>query len=382
MAVVTDEASSSPGMAGIVDARARARRRMGTALVIALLAVAVAALATGPLAIAPADYPAVAQALMVRFGWIDPAAVDIARADQVKAAVLMDIRLPRLILGLMVGGVLGLSGAVLQGLFRNPLADPGLIGVSSGAALFAVAAIVLGHALVPALPGWAAAAIVPVAAFCGAIAATMLVWRLAGGAAVDGAAAGQDMSLLLLAGVAISAIAAAGVGLFSYIGDDQQLRELTFWAMGGLGGARWGLIWAPAIAIAIAAWLLLPLARPLDAHALGDQDAYHLGIDGTRLRRRAVIGAALGVGAAVAVSGTISFVGLVVPHLVRLAVGPAHRGVLPLSVLAGAVLLVGADLPARLVAAPAELPIGIVTALIGGPYFIHLLRARIRGGGI
>jgi iron complex transport system permease protein len=382
VAVVTETAADTPGFAGIVDARARARRRMGAALVIALLAVAVAALATGPLAISPSDYPAVAQALMVRFGWIDPAAVEIARADQVKAAVLMDIRLPRLILGLMVGGVLGLSGAVLQGLFRNPLADPGLIGVSSGAALFAVAAIVLGHALVPALPDWAAAAIVPVAAFCGAIAATMLVWRLAGGAAVDGAAAGQDMSLLLLAGVAISAIAAAGVGLFSYIGDDQQLRELTFWAMGGLGGARWGLIWAPAIAIAIAAWLLLPLARALDAHALGDQDAYHLGVDGTRLRRRAVIGAALGVGAAVAVSGTISFVGLVVPHLVRLVVGPAHRGVLPLSVLAGAVLLVGADLPARLVAAPAELPIGIVTALIGGPYFIHLLRARIRGGGI
>ncbi|GGB43671.1 hemin ABC transporter permease [Tistrella bauzanensis] len=397
MAATLDDTAVTAGRAlPMHDQRHRARRRLGAVLIVALIAVSVLGLAVGPLAIMPADYPAVARALLVRAGLLDPAAIavaadqawaDQARADQIKAAVLLDIRLPRLILGIMVGGVLGLSGAVLQGLFRNPLADPALIGISAGAALAAVATIVLGHALLPDLPAWAASALVPAAAFAGAISATMLVWRLAGGAAsgggegVGGEGGGHDMSLLLLAGVAITAIASAGVGLFAFIGDDQQLRELTFWSMGGLGGARWGLLWAPLLAISVAAWLLLPLARGLDAHALGDQDAYHLGVDGKRLRRRAVIGAALGVGAAVAVSGTIGFVGLVVPHLVRLIAGPGHRGVLPLSMLAGAVLLVGADLPARLIVAPAELPIGIVTALIGGPYFIHLLRARIRGGG-
>ncbi|MFD0386946.1 iron chelate uptake ABC transporter family permease subunit [Tistrella bauzanensis] len=193
MAATLDDTAVTAGRAlPMHDQRHRARRRLGAVLIVALIAVSVLGLAVGPLAIMPADYPAVARALLVRAGLLDPAAIavaadqawaDQARADQIKAAVLLDIRLPRLILGIMVGGVLGLSGAVLQGLFRNPLADPALIGISAGAALAAVATIVLGHALLPDLPAWAASALVPAAAFAGAISATMLVWRLAGGAA-------------------------------------------------------------------------------------------------------------------------------------------------------------------------------------------------------
>lgn len=288
-------------------------------------------------------------------------------------AILTQIRLPRALTAAMVGAALGISGAAIQGLFRNPLADPGLIGVSAGAALAAVATIVLGGSLTAALPRGLAPLVLPVAAFAGAIAATVLVYRIAALRADLGIAA------LLLAGIAINAIAMAGVGVFVFMSDDTQLRTLNFWMLGSVAGATWPVV-LPAFALMLPALVLLPRrARDLDQFALGERQAWLAGVDGARLKRQTVVLVALAVGAAVAVSGTIGFVGLVVPHLVRLMLGPGHRGVMAGSALLGAALLGSADIVARTVVAPAELPIGLVTALAGGPFFVWLLLRR-RGG--
>jgi iron complex transport system permease protein len=278
-----------------------------------------------------------------------------------QAMVLWGIRLPRVVLGVLVGAGLSVSGAAMQGLFRNPLADPALVGISSGAALGAVVTIVLGTALPD---GWAEMAgpfLLPLAAFAGGALATLLVYRLAtsGGR--------TSVATMLLAGVAINAVAGAGTGLMTFLADDDQLRDLMFWTLGSLGGATWTRLAVVAPLILIGVAVTLPLARPLNALLLGEAEAGHLGIDTQRVKRRVITLAALVVGAATAVSGIIGFIGLVVPHLLRLALGPDHRLLLP-----GSALL-GADLLARTVVAPAELPIGIVTALVGGPFFLWLL---------
>jgi iron complex transport system permease protein len=292
--------------------------------------------------------------------------------DDVARMVILDVRLPRLILGFMVGAVLAVSGAILQGLFRNPLADPGLIGVSAGASLAAIAVIVLGGTW---LGGWidlAGVWALPVAAFVGGSGTVFLAWRIA-------RRAGQtSVATLLLAGIAINAVAGAGTGLLTFYASDQELRSLTFWTMGSLGHAAWGDV-AMAAPWLILALLAAPfLARPLDAFLLGEQVVGHLGYNTDWTKRAAILVAGLGVGAAVAVSGLIGFVGLVVPHLVRQLLGAGHRVVLPASALAGGTLLVGADCLARVIVAPAELPIGLMMALIGGPFFLLiLLRTRI-----
>lgn len=278
-------------------------------------------------------------------------------------AVLTLIRAPRVLLGLLVGAGLGVSGALMQGLFRNPLADPGLVGISSGAALAAAATIVLGGSGLPALA-------LPLSAFAGAILATLLVLRLA---RQDGEISVETM---LLAGIAINAIAGAGTGVLVALSDDAQLRSLTFWTLGSLGGATWDILpWlAPLIAAPV---LAVPwLAQPLNALLMGEEEATHLGVAVGTLKRVVVALAALAVGAAVAFTGIIGFVGLVVPHLVRLVAGPDHRVVLPGSALLGAALLVSADLVSRTAIAPAELPIGVVTTLLGGPFFLLLLASR------
>ncbi|MDZ3995378.1 Hemin transport system permease protein HmuU [Pseudomonas sp. Teo4] len=280
--------------------------------------------------------------------------------------ILGQIRLPRTLLGLAVGAVLALSGVAMQGLFRNPLADPGLVGVASGAAVGAAVAIVGGNWL-GGMPEALAPYLLSVCAFVGGLGVTALVYRL-------GRRDGQtNVATMLLAGVAMTALGGAAVGLFSYLADDATLRALTFWNLGSLNGAGYERLW-PLLLVAAAVALWLPRrAQALNALLLGESEARHLGIEVERLKRELVICTALGVGAAVAAAGLIGFVGLVVPHLVRQLAGPDHRVLLPASLLAGAALLLFADLVARLALAPAELPIGIVTAFIGAPFFLFLL---------
>lgn len=280
--------------------------------------------------------------------------------------IVSQIRFPRALLGLAVGAVLALSGVAMQGLFRNPLADPGLIGVSSGAALGAAVAIVGGAMLGGISEAWSPY-ILSICAFAGGLGVTALVYRL-------GRRDGQThVATMLLAGIALAALAGAAIGLFTYLADDATLRTLTFWNLGSLNGASYARLW-PLLLITFAVALWLPRrAKALNALLLGESEARHLGFAVEKLKRELVFCTALGVGAAVAAAGMIGFIGLVVPHVLRLAVGPDHRVLLPASALAGASLLLFADVAARLVLAPAELPIGIVTALIGAPFFLYLL---------
>lgn len=280
--------------------------------------------------------------------------------------ILGQIRLPRTLLGLAVGAVLALSGVAMQGLFRNPLADPGLVGVSGGAALGAAIAIV-GTSMLGGLPPAIEPYVLSVCAFVGGLLVTAVVYRF-------GRSNGQtNVATMLLAGVALTAMSGAGVGLFTYLADDATLRSLTFWNLGSLNGASYQRLW-PLLIVVVGVALWLPRrASALNAMLLGESEARHLGFDVERIKLELVLCTALGVGAAVAAAGLIGFIGLVVPHLMRLLVGPDHRVLLPASLLAGAGLLLLADLIARLLLAPAELPIGIVTALIGAPFFLFLL---------
>jgi iron complex transport system permease protein len=283
--------------------------------------------------------------------------------------VLVEIRSPRVLLAAFVGAALGLSGAVLQGLFRNPLADPQLIGVSSGAALGAVSMIVLGDGL--SLPAWAGHYAVPAAAIAGAIAVTSFLYLFS-------RYFGHYSTItMILVGIAINAIATVGVGAFEYLSSDTQLRTLVFWMMGSFGRATWPTVLPAMVVMCAAGSLLLAERHRLDLLQLGEENARHLGVDTKRLTRRAVLCSATMVGAGVAICGIVGFVGLVVPHLVRLLGGPAHRFVLPGAALLGATLMVSADVLARTVVVPAEIPVGLVTSAIGGPFFLWLI-ARVR----
>jgi iron complex transport system permease protein len=319
----------------------------------------IAALGTGPAPLSPRSVAAILLA--------GPKGEVASLAETV---IVWQIRLPRVLLGALVGASLALVGALMQGLFRNPLADPGLIGVSSGAAFAAVATIVLsGGVLAPFAAAFGLYAL-PVAAFGGGLAATLLIYRV-------GTRGGQSsVALILLAGIALGAFAAAGTGFLVYLSNDNQLRDLTFWSLGGLGGATWAKLWA-GLPMMGAALLAAPfLARGLNGIVLGEAEAYHLGIRVQRLKRLTILTVALATGAAVAVSGTIGFVGIVVPHLLRLWFGPDHRQLLPNAALGGAVLLLAADMAARTLVAPAELPIGILTAALGAPVFLWILLRR------
>ena len=283
--------------------------------------------------------------------------------------IVGQIRLPRTLLGIATGGVLALAGVAMQGLFRNPLADPGLIGVSSGAALGAAIAIVFG-ASIGGLPEAFAPYLLSACAFAGGLLVTALVYRL-------GRHYGQtSVATMLLAGIALTALAGALIGLFTYLADDATLRTLTFWNLGSLNGASYPRLWPLLLITLLVACWLPRRVNALNALLLGESEARHLGFDVERLKVELILCTALGVGAAVAAAGMIGFIGLVVPHLLRLIVGPDHRVLLPASMFGGAILLLLADLIARLALAPAELPIGIVTALIGAPFFLYLL---IRG---
>ncbi|OBZ92506.1 iron ABC transporter [Pararhizobium polonicum] len=289
--------------------------------------------------------------------------------------IILDIRLPRAVLGMLVGASLAVSGAVMQGLFRNPLADPALVGVSSGASLGAVLIIVLGSTFfgpVFAVFGFYA---LPVAAFFGGLITTLLLYRIA-------TRSGQtSVATMLLAGIALGALAGAVTGVLIFMADDKQLRDLTFWGLGSLAGANWMKILSAGPIIVVSLAVVPFLARGLNALTLGEAAAFHMGIPVQRLKNIAIVSVAASTGASVAVSGGIGFVGIVVPHVLRMLIGPDHRYLLPASALLGGTLLIFADMIVRTIVPPAELPIGIITAFAGAPFFLWiLLRGRSHMG--
>jgi iron complex transport system permease protein len=348
----------------------RAGRSVLTVLTALLALMALVALGHGAYRIAPADV------LRILADALPGVEVTV---DAQQAAVLNTIRAPRVLLAILTGAGLAVAGALMQGLFRNPLADPALIGVSAGAALAAASVIVLGATFaadVLAAGSWAAAFALPLAAFGGSLAVTALVYRIGHAQGV------LSLPITLLAGIAVNAMAMAGVGLLVYVASDEQLRTLTFWNLGSLAGGSWTAlaVVAPLVLISVAAaWRL---AQPLNVLTMGEARAEHLGVDVAGTKRRAVVFSALATGSLVAITGVIGFIGLVAPHVVRLMCGPDHRIVLPASALLGAVLVLLADVVARTVVVPAELPIGILTAVFGAPFFLGLLLRRRAAGSL
>lgn len=347
MTAVDTSPTEAVGIAG--DRSSRAKLAL-LGLGVLLAAASVISIMTGPV---PLSATTVLEAIFT------PEAVSLR--DQ---AIVWSVRLPRTLLAILVGGALAFSGALLQGLFRNPLADPGIIGVSAGASFAAITAIVLGEALLGAA---ALIYVLPVGAFLGGLIATICLYLIA-------TRRGRtSIATMLLGGIAIAALMMAAAGVLIFMSNDQQLRELTFWSLGSLGGASWPKIFATTPFIIIGLLLGLAFAGGFNALALGESEARHLGIPVQVLKRTAIVAVALLTGTAVAVSGTIGFLGIVVPHLLRLFIGPDHRFLLPASLLLGAVLLVGADMISRTIVSPAELPIGIVTAMLGAPFFLWIL---------
>ncbi|MDG1323291.1 MAG: iron ABC transporter permease [Porticoccaceae bacterium] len=280
--------------------------------------------------------------------------------------ILFDIRLSRICLAFLIGAILAISGAVMQGLFRNPLAAPSLIGVSSGASVGASIVIVLAGTWLQnnALLGLS---VVAVGAFVGSFLITLLVFRL------STSTLGTSVTTMLLAGIAISALAGAVNSLLSYFADNEMLRQISIWQMGNLSTANWARVSVVAV-VAVFVLVLFPReSKSLNALLLGESEARHLGIDVQRVKKKLILLTTLGIGTAVAVAGMIGFVGLIVPHMVRLLIGPDHRWLLPISALAGGILLLIADTLARVIIAPVELPTGILTAILGAPFFIMLL---------
>lgn len=298
------------------------------------------------------------------------ALLDLAAGREIglrERVILVDIRLPRMAMGALVGAALAVSGAVMQGLFRNPLADPGIVGVSAGATLGAVSAIVLGAALPASLAAIVGRHLVPIAAFVGAWGTTLLLYRVA---TWQGR---TSVATMLLAGIAQTSLTMAVSGVLVFIADDTQLRDLTFWGLGSLAGANWPKLAIVAPVILLSLIGAACLGRALNGLALGEATAAHIGIPVQRMKNLAILAVAAATGTSVAVSGGISFVGILVPHLLRLGTGPDHRPLLINAALLGATLLIAADMIARNVVVPAELPIGIITALLGAPVFLWIL---------
>ncbi|MET3790123.1 FecCD family ABC transporter permease [Aquamicrobium terrae] len=354
------------GLSGVKNSVAAGDRSALARLVIVLLFILLGLTVLFSLASGASD----ASAMAVVRGWLFGGAEDaLSVRDRI---IINDIRLPRVVLGALVGASLAVSGAVMQGLFRNPLADPGLIGVSAGASLGAVLIIVLGGTMLVPFTQVLGTFSLPIAAFFGGLVTTMVLYKVA-------TRQGRtSVATMLLAGIALAALAGAITGILIFVADDRQLRDLTFWQLGSLAGATWLKIGAVAPIMVVAMAATPFLARGLNALALGEATATHLGIPIQQLKYVAIVSVAAAVGSSVAVSGGIGFVGIVVPHLLRLAMGPDNRYLLPASALLGASLLLLADAVARTIVAPAELPIGIVTAVAGAPFFLWIL-LRKRG---
>lgn len=326
-----------------------------SALAIALIPLLVVAIMMGPVLIAPSD-------LLTAAGELFSAA---PRTQD--GLILFSIRLPRVMLAALVGVCLAVCGTAMQGLFRNPLADPSLIGVSSGASAGASLMIVAGGGALLQGGQFSGLSLVAVGAFGGGFLAVLLVYRLAT------STEGTSVATMLLAGIAISALAGALNSLFSFVADDEMLRRISLWQMGSLDAANWPRVWIAVFAVVIVMTIMPRQAAALNAFLLGESEARHLGIAVDAVKRRLILMTALAIGIAVAVAGTISFVGLIVPHMVRLVIGPDHRYLVPASAMLGAILLVSADAVARVVVSPSELPAGILTALLGAPFFFSLL---------
>lgn len=288
--------------------------------------------------------------------------------DEALRQIWLTIRLPRVLLALVVGAALALSGCVMQGLFRNPLADPGLLGVSSGAAL-AVACWLVLPLTVPAIVALYAPML---AAFVGSAGVMMVIFILS-------KTRDSSLSQLLLVGIAINALCGALVGVLSWISSDAQLRQLSLWGMGGLGQAQWSTLAVAATLMAPSVAVVWRVAGQLNLLQLGDEEAHYLGVNVPVLQRLLLLCSALLVATSVAISGIISFIGLVVPHLMRLWLGADHRALVPGSVLAGAMLLLIADTIARTVVVPAEMPVGLLTSVLGAPWFLWLIFRQGRG---
>ncbi len=339
-------------------------RRILLALGAAWLVACVASISLGPTTLPLSHLPRLL---------LDPSGQGLAASLPVhEGVVVWELRLPRTVLATIVGAALGACGALSQGLFRNPLADPGLIGVSAGAILGTAIGLVLLGPVFALAPPWLRSAALPLTAFASGGLATTLVMAL-------GRQGGRSFVVnILLAGVAMNALMGALVGLLSYVASDAELRNLTFWTLGGLSHASWTRVAFTAPLVALAVAVGVGRADALDLYALGEADATLLGVDVRQLRRWIVVALSLGVGAAVTAAGLVGFVGLLVPHFVRLIAGPSHRVVIPASAVAGSVLTVAADTLARTIAPPLEIPVGILTSLVGAPLFLHLL-VRSRG---
>ncbi|WP_297601479.1 iron ABC transporter permease [Microcella sp.] len=317
---------------------------------------------TGQLAITPTE---VAGSLLRAIG-ID---TSWAPTDPIIESTLWVVRFPRIVMALVVGAALAVAGAVMQAIFGNPLAEPGVVGVSSGAALGAATAIVLGASVL----GGAGIALF---AFLGGLIATLLVY------VVSRAGGRTEVVTLLLTGIAVNAIAQAGIAFVLFIADTASREQIVFWQLGSLGGSLWSQVAIVASVAVVGVLLAFALARRYDLLSLGERNARHLGVNVERLRLVSIVLVALLTGVAVAFTGIIAFVGLVVPHIIRMVIGPAHRGLILASAVGGGALLVLADLLTRTLVAGAELPIGMLTSLVGGPFFFWLLyRQRRRSGG-
>ncbi len=288
--------------------------------------------------------------------------------DSLSRRIWLDIRLPRVLLAALIGLALAVSGTVMQGLFRNPLADPGLLGISSGAGLAVAIAIVVPLALPPGILLW----LPMIAAFTGSLLVTALIFKLS-------QFTRGHLSRLLLFGVAINAVCGATVGVLSWISNDQQLRQLSLWGMGSLAQAQWPSLAICAVLILPSAALTLCFAKRLNLLQLGEEDAHYMGVNVQRTQRQLLVLNALLVGTAVSVSGVIGFIGLVIPHLMRMCFGSDHSRVLPASALSGAILLLLADTLGRTLVSPAEMPVGLLTSLIGAPWFFWLIIRRQQG---
>ncbi|CAM5377799.1 ABC transporter permease [Streptomyces spiroverticillatus] len=330
-----------------------------TGLAVALFVLALVSAGLGTYHISPGDVLASVQHRIGLGG---------APLDRVGESVLWNIRLPRVVLALLVGGSLGCAGALMQGVFGNPLAEPGVIGISAGAAVGAVASIALGLSF---FGNWT----VTFCAFVAGLGTVLLVYVLSrsGGK--------TEVVTLILTGIAVNAFAGALIGLAIFFADNAQITQITFWQLGSLAQATWPKVLA-VLPCALLGLLVAPFyARKLDLLALGERPARHLGVDVEKMRMALVLVVALLTAAAVAVAGIITFVGLLVPHLLRMANGPGHRFLVPGSALGGAIVLLAGDLAARTVANPAELPLGVLTALFGSPFFFWLLRRTRRKQG-
>lgn len=289
----------------------------------------------------------------------------MGNTSEIETTIFSEIRVPRVILAAIVGASLSVSGACLQGLFRNPLADPGLIGVSAGAALGASTIIVFGSSLTSAFIF--STFLLPLSACLGSGLVILMLFLLTRGFGHQG------VTYMLLVGIAVNAIASVGIGILTFISSDSELRSLTFWTMGSFGGITWSLLIPALIIIFISFLFLLPILRNLDILQLGESEAKRLGVNVKSLKYRIIFSSAASVGASVSLSGMIGFVGLVVPHLLRLLSGVNHTYVVIGSALLGSSLMVFADLISRLLIQPAELPVGLITSAIGSPFFLWLI---------